>query len=42
MRTLLIFAALGWAMSLPWAAFLGYFVLIDAAIVMLWYLSVSL
>lgn len=42
MRTLLVLAALSWAMSLPWAAVFGYFVLIVAAIVILWFLSVSI
>lgn len=42
MRTLLILAALGWAMSLPWAALFGYIVLIVAAIVILWLLSASI
>ena len=42
MRTLLVLAALGWAMSLPWAALFGYIVLIVAAIVILWFLSASI
>uniref|UniRef100_A0A9E7ZJ82 J domain-containing protein n=1 Tax=Bosea sp. NBC_00436 TaxID=2969620 RepID=A0A9E7ZJ82_9HYPH len=42
MRTLLVLAALGWAMSLPWAALFGYIVLIVVAIVILWFLSASI
>lgn len=42
MRTLLVLAALGWAMSLPWIALFGYLVLIVAAIVVLWFLSISI
>lgn len=42
MRTLLVLAALGWAMSLPWIALFGYLVLILAAIVVLWLLSISI
>lgn len=42
MRALLVLAALGWMMSLPWAAVLGYLVLIVAAILILWFLSVSI
>lgn len=42
MRALLILAALGWAISLPWVALVGYLVLMVAAIVLLWCLSVSI
>ena len=42
MRTLLVLAALGWAMSLPWAALFGYLALIAAAIAVLWLISVSI
>jgi hypothetical protein len=42
MRTLLVLAALGWIMSLPWMAVFGYIVLIVAALVALWFLSVSI
>lgn len=42
MRTLLVLAALGWAMSLPWSALFGYLALIVAAIVGLWFLSISI
>lgn len=42
MRTLLVLAALGWAMSLPWMALFSYIALIVAAIAILWALSVSI
>ncbi len=42
MRTFLVLAALGWAMSLPWAALFDYIVLIVAAIAILWGLSLSI
>lgn len=42
MRTLLILAALGWAMSLPWTAVFGYVVLIVIALIVAWFLSVSI
>lgn len=42
MRILLIFAALGWLISQPWIAVSGYFVLIVGAIVIMWFLSVSI
>ena len=42
MRTVLILAALGWAMSLPWMALFSYIALIVAAIAILWGLSVSI
>lgn len=41
MRALLVLAALGWLMSLPWTVLVGL-VLIVAAIAMLWCLSVSI
>lgn len=42
MRVLLILAALGWLMSLPWATLFSYFVLIVIAIAALWLISVSI
>jgi len=42
MRALIVLAALGWLMSLPWMAVFGYIVLIVAALVALWFLSVSI
>lgn len=42
MRTFLILAALGWAMSLPWIAVFSYIALTVAAIVILWCLSASI
>lgn len=42
MRTLLILAALGWVVSLPWITLFGYLALIVAATVMLWCLSASI
>lgn len=42
MRVLLVLAALGWIISLPWTALLGYFVLIVIAIAVLWLISVSI
>jgi hypothetical protein len=42
MRNFLVLAALGWAISLPWMAVFAYIVLIVAALVALWYLSVSI
>lgn len=42
MRTFLVLAVLGWAMSLPWVALFSYFALIVAAIAILWGLSVSI
>lgn len=42
MRTFLILAALGWAISLPWAALFGYCALIVAALAAAWLLSVSI
>ena len=42
MRALLVLAALGWIMSLPWMAVFSYLVLIVIAIAMLWFLSVSI
>ena len=42
MRTFLILAALGWAISLPWAALFGYCALIVAALAAAWFLSVSI
>jgi|GEM_PF-4303772 len=42
MRTLLVLAALGWIISLPWATLFAYFALIVIAIVALWYISVSI
>lgn len=42
MRALLILAALGWIMSLPWVAVFSYFALIVAAIAVLWLISVSI
>lgn len=42
MRTLLVVAALGWAISLPWMALFSYIALIVAAIAILWALSVSI
>lgn len=42
MRTLLILAALAWAISLPWMAMFGYIVLIIIAVAGLWLISVSL
>lgn len=42
MRTFLILAALGWAMSLPWVALFSYVVLIVAALTAAWFLSISI
>lgn len=42
MRALLVLAALGWVMSLPWTALFAYFALIVVAIVVMWFLSVSI
>lgn len=42
MRNFLVLAALGWAMSLPWTALFAYFALIVVAIVVMWFLSVSI
>lgn len=42
MRTLLVIAALGWIISLPWATLFAYFALIVIAIVVMWFLSVSI
>ena len=42
MRTFLVLAAFGWAMSLPWIAVFSYVGLIVGAIVMLWLISVSI
>ncbi|WP_377846774.1 hypothetical protein [Bosea sp. UC22_33] len=42
MRSLLVLAALGWAMSLPWVALFSYVVLIVAALAAAWFLSVSI
>lgn len=42
MRTLLVLAALGWIISLPWATLFAYFALIVIAIVVMWFLSVSI
>lgn len=42
MRNLLVLAALGWIMSQPWATLFAYFVLIIIAIVMMWFISVSI
>lgn len=42
MRALLIAAALGWVMSLPWITLFSYLVLIAAAIAVLWLISVSI
>lgn len=42
MRMLLVFAFIGWLMSQPWVALLAYLVLIVAAIVIMWFLSVAI
>lgn len=42
MRALLILAALGWLVSLPWMAVFGYIVLIVIAIAVLWLISASI
>lgn len=42
MRTLLVLAALGWIISLPWATLFAYFALIVIAIVVMWLISVSI
>ena len=42
MRVLLVFTFIGWIMSLPWIALFGYLVLILAALVVLWFLSISI
>ncbi|WP_293795374.1 hypothetical protein [uncultured Bosea sp.] len=42
MRVLLVFTFIGWIMSLPWAALFAYFALIVVAIVVMWFLSVSI
>lgn len=42
MRALLVLATLGWLLSLPWITVLGYFALIVAAIVIMWFLSVAI
>ncbi len=42
MRAFLILAALGWAMSLSWAAMFGYIALIVAALAAAWFLSISI
>ncbi len=42
MRTFLVLAVLGWAMSLPWVALFSYFVLIVVALVVMWFLSISI
>lgn len=42
MRALLALAVLGWIISLPWTVLFGYLVLILAAIVVLWFLSISI
>lgn len=42
MRALLVLAALGWIVSLPWATLFAYFLLIVIAIAVMWFLSVSI
>ena len=42
MRALLIAAALGWVMSLPWITLFSYLVLIVIAIAALWLISVAI
>ena len=42
MRTLLVLAALGWIISLPWATLFAYFALIVIAIVVMWFPSISI
>ena len=42
MRALLVLAALGWVISQPLMAVLGYFILIIIAIAVLWLISVSI
>lgn len=42
MRVLLVLAALGWIISLPWATLFGYLALLFIAIAMLWSISVSI
>lgn len=42
MRTFLVLAALGWAMSLPWITLFSYLVLIVIAIAVLWFISVAI
>lgn len=41
MRALIVLAALGWLMSLPWMALFAYLALIVAALVVMWLLAVS-
>lgn len=42
MRMLLVFAFIGWIISLPWAYLLAYFALIVVAIVIMWLLSAAI
>jgi|ThiBioDrversion2_2_1062182.scaffolds.fasta_scaffold29576_2 hypothetical protein len=42
MRTLLVLAALGWVISLPWVTLFAYVVLIVIAIAVLWLISASI